>query len=210
MLVSLVALLALIAGSVQGVVINEFYYGTEPPGDNEWIELYNRSAVDIDLQGWQIAVSNNADFQTTHTIMTGDTSGTLIGAGEFFLIAGSGAVLEPVAPSTDTIIADEPNVNLGLGRYGEASVVYGIALLDDSGSTIDTVLYAPSGPTNTWNLVDDTGSSDVLRAKVITMDEVYYRNPIGQDTDDSSVDFQGSGDTLGSPVPVGVSRFELQ
>ena len=189
------ALALLIAGTGQAVVINEFYYGTEPPGDNEWVELYNKSGFDIDLTNWQIAVANNGPFAIIHTITAGDP-GTTITTQDFFLVADA-------VPATATVTG----ANLNLGR-DTGTVVYGIALLDDTGTTVDTVLYAPAGASNTYLLEDDTGSTALTRVKLVGGDESYYRFQ-NQDTDDSSADFFGSGGP-GTPVPVDVRRFILE
>lgn len=198
------ALIMLMGSAVQGVVINEFYYGTAAPGDNEWVELYNRSGSAIDLNNWKIAVSNGGPFQTVHTITSGspDTMiqpGTAPVGGYFLIVDGAGTGLD----------YDANNIDLNLGR-DTGTDGFGIALLDDLGTTIDTVLYTPVGGANTYLLVDDDGSTDILRFKGVAGDQSYTREVLGivTDTNDSSVDFVGTGGP-GTPVPVSVSRFNL-
>jgi len=188
----------LAAIAAQAVVINEFYYGTDPPDDNEWIELYNRSATDIDLTNWKIAVANNGPFTIVHTITTGRPD-AVIRADDYFLITDSGG---------SGFDYDELGVDLGFGR-DSGSAVFGIALIDDNGTTIDTVLYGPSGATNVYNLKDDDGETTITRVKVVSGDQAYSRDAFHTDTNDSSVDFYGTGDQ-GTPVPVEVRRFSVE
>lgn len=188
----------LVAGLAQAVVINEFYYGTAAPGDNEWIELYNLSGMDIDLTSWTLQVANGGGFAPVHQILTGRPD-TLIPGNNYFLISdGAGSGQE-----------DINGVNANLARDNTGSDVYGITLLDDAGTTIDTVLYAPAGATNTFNLKDDDGQTTLTRVLMVVGDQSYTRDVFHTDTNDSSVDFFGSGGA-GTPVPVEVSRFTLE
>jgi len=192
-------LLALVwASSVQGVVINEFYYGTEPPGNNEWIELFNRSSSNINLMNWKVLVANGSGFVQVHAITSGADGGTTIPTSDYFLITdGAGAGMD----------YDVNNVNLNLGRASGTSV-HGIMLVDDTGTSIDTVLYAPAGATNVYNLRDDDGYTSMTRVKGVVGDEALSRNASHTDTNDSSADFSAVG--AGTPVSVEISRFELQ
>lgn len=198
-LVAAAAMAILVSASVHAVVIDEFYYGTEGAGNDEWIELYNRSTMDIDMTGWQIAVANNGPFTVIHTITTGRDTGALIPASCFHLITDG--------PGTGTDY-DENNIDLNLGR-ATGSVVYGIALLDDQGTTIDTVLYGPSGAANTYGLKDDDGYTSLSRVLLVVGDQAYRRKGDHQDTNNSADDFYGTGDQ-GQPVPVEVTRFGLE
>lgn len=191
----------LAAGQAQGVVINEFHYGTPSPGDNEWIELYNLSSMDIDLAGWTIAVANDSGFVTTHTITTGrDTGASIPGNGYFLVTDGTGG--------TGDSQPDESGVNLNLGR-DTGTAVYGIVLVDDAGTSIDTVLYAPAGATNVYNLKDDDGETTLTRVLLVVGDQSHERINNHQDTNNSNVDFAGTFGP-GTPVPVEVSRFTLE
>jgi hypothetical protein len=62
------------------VVFNEVHY--HPEDDEfqlEYVELYNQMAVDIDMSNWRIDGDIDSDFP----------EGTVIGAGEYLVIAKS-------------------------------------------------------------------------------------------------------------------------
>jgi hypothetical protein len=184
--------------SVPAVVINEFYYGTASPGNNEWIEIYNRGSATVNLLNWKIAVANGGPFAVVHNISTGRDNLTSLTGQNFFLVTdGLGAGLD----------FDENNANLNLGRAIGPSV-FGIALVDDVGTTVDTVLYCVLGATNTYNLRDDDGFTSITRVKLVTGDESYSRDDLHADTNNSSSDFYGTGGP-GTPVPVLIRRFSL-
>ncbi|GAB4504362.1 MAG: hypothetical protein Fur0043_13560 [Anaerolineales bacterium] len=66
------------AASALTIVINEVAWaGTQAASDDEWIELYNPSAVEVDLAGWTLKSSDGSPSITL--------SGTLP-AGEYFLL----------------------------------------------------------------------------------------------------------------------------
>ena len=73
------------------VVINELFYHPAENASTEWIELHNQMSVDMDLSAWSLADGINYTFP----------DGTVIGGGEYLVIAA-----DPVALEAATGIAD--------------------------------------------------------------------------------------------------------
>ncbi|MCO6400144.1 MAG: lamin tail domain-containing protein, partial [Verrucomicrobia bacterium] len=67
------------------LMINEFVYHPAS-GQNQWVELFNRNLLPIDLSGFRIQVSDGGSFSTEYVI----PSNTVIGAADFLVIAESG------------------------------------------------------------------------------------------------------------------------
>ena len=67
------------------LIISEVMYvaSTDPSG--EWIEIYNKGAASIDLNGWQICDKANCDVIAT--------SSTIINPGDYFVIGVSAPFL---------------------------------------------------------------------------------------------------------------------
>jgi len=64
LLISLFGVLAISGAGLGAVVINEVELN--PPGDaNEWVELYNNGAEEVDISGWRVWIvdSDPAWFQ---------------------------------------------------------------------------------------------------------------------------------------------------
>ncbi|HKB16871.1 MAG TPA: lamin tail domain-containing protein, partial [Planctomycetota bacterium] len=140
----LALLLLLQAASTAPVVINEFAYDDSGVDDREFIELYNRSALPVDISGWVVdcgdptacagacggapaclAANNNADF----TIPGAPGSGTTVLApGDYYVIGTA------IVPGVDQIFAP------GAAGIIENSEEW-ISLVDPLGSIVDTVSY---------------------------------------------------------------------
>ncbi len=110
--------------------------------EEEWVELYNRSGSAVDLSGWRFA--DAMDYQIP--------DGTMLGAGEYLVIARDSAALAARFPSA-TIIGDFDG---SLSNTGER-----ILLLDGSGNLADEVHYYDGG--NWDDAADGNGSSLELR-----------------------------------------------
>ncbi|HND33402.1 MAG TPA: lamin tail domain-containing protein, partial [Myxococcota bacterium] len=117
------------------VVINEFLPDASGADDGqEWVELYNRGSVTVDVSGWVLALAgstwDNGDEMTL-------ASGLGLPPGGFLLLgtAGGDAPLDLTLPNASS--------------SGEG------LQLRCNGSTVDTVVY---GPSNGDSLSDDTGS----------------------------------------------------
>lgn len=131
-LLLLVALLLFIAftdhtdATAPPVVINELLWmGSPKSAQDEWIELYNMSAQDIDLTGWKLT-KLSSDVESD---MLGISSGT-IPAGGYFLIANYSQENEN---SALTIAPDLVNTDVSLVNSKLL-----IRLYNASGTLVDT------------------------------------------------------------------------
>jgi len=122
------------------LVINEIHY--HPPfvapdeacasdcGDaNQWIEIHNPTGEDLDLSGWRLSSAVRFDFV-----------GTVIGAGEFLVIAND----------LDAFAAENPGVANVVGpwsgRLNHAAET--VVLRNEMGNPVDRVEYGDGGPIN--------------------------------------------------------------
>ncbi|MDB4265154.1 lamin tail domain-containing protein [bacterium] len=127
------------------VVINEIFYHAYPEREpfiereEEWLELYNRSASPVDLSGWKIDGGIEFDFPF----------GTMLPAGGYLVIAEDETALSAKYPGI-TIIGDYS------GRLGNGGDL--IVLEDGNGNPADEVQYFESG---SWHEAADGGGSSL-------------------------------------------------
>lgn len=129
------------------VVINEVMYHFPGIGDEEWIELHNKSGAPVDVSGWRL------DDAVTFTIPGLPASNTtVIPAGGYLVISNNAPLLQAKWPGV-TILG---NFSGNLNNRGER-----IALEDASGNPADELTYADGGK---WpSLADGGGSTLELR-----------------------------------------------
>lgn len=126
-----------IAASPGSVVVNELaWMGSADSSSDEWIELYNTTANDIDLAGWTI----EDDGSTTYAITSG-----VIAAHSYFLIEDA---QEATSVEADIVIP------MSLGNTGDSLV-----LMDETQTVIDTVNES-AGP---WYAGDNTTKATMER-----------------------------------------------
>ena len=131
------------------VVINEIMYHHRAlwtpdytESDEEWIELYNRGTLPVDLSGWTLADAMEFTF----------APGTVLGAGEYLVVANDADALRAKYP--DIVVVG--NFSGTLSDFGER-----IALVDARGNPADEVHYYDDGR---WpQFADGGGSSLELR-----------------------------------------------
>ncbi|MEX2008354.1 MAG: lamin tail domain-containing protein [Candidatus Spechtbacterales bacterium] len=150
---ALIAALVVVVRSVQGaqppVHINEIAWaGTSSSANDEWIELYNTSASDIDLTGWRLVAEDGSPAVTL--------KGEILAHG-FFL-------LERTDDSTTPALADMLYTG-ALSNNGEL-----LKLTDPAGRLIDSV---PGLPTEAsaqggWQAGDNTTKQTMARADDLT------------------------------------------
>jgi len=114
------------------VVIGEVMY-RPGPGEGEWVELYCRSALDVDLSGWSLVDGAGGSGAVPE--------GTVIAAGRYIVVAQdpSGFLARRplcASPLTGTV-SGWPRLNDS--EDGEWADI--VALLDAAGRTIDMVPY---------------------------------------------------------------------
>jgi hypothetical protein len=117
----------------QSIIINEIMY--EPlTGKSEFVELMNRSADTVDLEGWRLMDQPNASGSRT-TVSLAHAS-LRIPPGGYCVVAGDSSVLadHPSLISHKIVI----NSSLSLSNSGEDLV-----LTDLTGALIDSVRYSP-------------------------------------------------------------------
>ncbi len=132
------------------VVINEIMYHPPPQyatppatlfaeSDEEWIEIYNRSAGVVDLTDWKVDGGIQFDF----------AAGTILAAGEYAVIARD----------SDALAEKYPDIRI-LGSFtGRLSDFSEQILIEDSqGNPVDEVTYFEGGR---WPAVADGGGSSL-------------------------------------------------
>lgn len=107
--------------------------------DEEWVELYNRSAAPVDLGGWKLNGGIDYDFP----------DGTVVPAEGYLVVAKDAAAVSVKHPAA-MIIGDYAN---RLGDGGDR-----FSLEDPSGNVVDQVRYEDSGK---WHAAADGGGSSL-------------------------------------------------
>ncbi|HJQ81411.1 MAG TPA: lamin tail domain-containing protein, partial [Lacipirellulaceae bacterium] len=107
--------------------------------DEEWIELYNRGTVPVDLGGWSLA--NAIDFEIP--------AGTMLAPGEYLVVARDAASLQDKYPAIEIVGDFSRNLSDREDR---------ILLIDANGNPADEVHYFDSGR---WPLYADGGGSSL-------------------------------------------------
>ena len=129
---SLVASFELTGAPISPIVINEINYHSAPEFDSgDWIELYNRSEVIIDLSGW-IFMDDNDDHQFILP------EGTLISANGFVVICQNIDLFINRFPDAN-VLAE--SFSFGLNNGGEK-----ISLINSDNQVADSVSYRDSRP----------------------------------------------------------------
>ena len=144
------------------VVINEIMYAPSP-GEPEWVEVYNRSSENINLEGWTFS-----DNSTTKIITD---QNTILPAGSFIVLTKDSSILNYYSVPSDIIEFSLPALN----NTGDAVVIK-----DSPGITIDSVFYLPDwgGSTGGRSLerisADDPGT---FQSNWMTSESIYKATP---------------------------------
>jgi len=169
------------------IKINEFF--PNPDGDDatfEWVELYNTSAVDIDLSGWALQWGTSS-YGSSFNL----PQGTLIPANSHLLIGGEG-VLE-----ADITTPASNDLSMGAASSNADS----LRLLHCGPGVSDTVIYGPSSEDgvaeNTDGWEEDDGSFATNIAPKAVSGVSISRRIDGLDSDVSGSDFMIS--TVNTP-----------
>lgn len=175
LLVLIVAAFLIGAGTARAIsstiVISEFRTRGPSGGNDEFIELYNLSAANVNIGGWKVNGSNSLGTVGTRVTIA---AGTTLGSGCHYLLANAatGGYSGGVAP--------QQTYNTGITDDG------GIAILDGSSVIVDQVgMSAGSAYKEGGTLLPLT--TNVNRS--------YERKPGGSggsgiDTDNNASDFQ--------------------
>jgi hypothetical protein len=114
-----------VAADATNIVISEFRFIGDDGGNDEFIELYNPTSNPIDISGWLISGSNNANPPSTSTRAT-INAGVILQPGQYYLIANNGFT-GPVSP--------DQTYGTGITNDGGVALVLpdGITIIDQVG-----------------------------------------------------------------------------
>lgn len=152
------------------VVISEFRTRGPNGGNDEFVELYNKSDAAIDISGWKIKGSNNTGSVSTRVTVSANTS---LPAHKHFLVTNVNASF-----GYSGTRAGNQTYTLGIADNG------GIALTRPDDTIIDQVGMSSGSAFK---------EGRVLESFTINVDRSYERKPgalagSGQDTDDNRSD----------------------
>ena len=173
------------------IKINEFL--PNPEGDDatfEWVELYNNSAVDVDLAGWSLQWGTSS-YANSFII----PEGTILANG-YILIGGEGV------DGADIVVPADEDLSMGAASSsGDA-----LRLLHCGPGVSDTVIYGPTSDDGLAENPDEWQEDDGLVATSIAPKASsgisISRRIDGIDTDISGEDFMTSiENTPGEPNP---------
>jgi len=147
--------------SIKPIIFNEIMYDPNPGSDSyyEYVELYNRSPIAIDLANWKFVSDGREHVVIADTIHNG--SSTVIASGGFALLAD-----RTESTSTPSIydgayyaIPSSDQAHLRLTLNGAASLSLtnlsnDLILKNAAGSIVDRVNYS-----NSWRSTNDNGNS---------------------------------------------------
>lgn len=184
------------APPVNHVVVSEVMYRPyigDPPGNGEWIELYNPTDQQVDVSGWSLGDAAAPDEYGSGTYTF--PAGTLLPVGGVIVVAQQAADLAFV-PDFEVVIdpaRDDPAVpnmipagewdgfGLALGNEGDE-----VILRDDLGADVDVVVW--DDPADDPVVKGDYPGVIAWRGLVKTSWSLERRPPY-YDTDDCSADF---------------------
>ena len=182
------------------VVINEVYGGggnTNAPYNRDFVELFNKSDVPVDLSGWSIQYTSAAGSFTTANTNRTNLTGT-IQPGEHYLVGqamGAGTTL-PSIGETD----DSGEIAMS-GTAGQVALVDVATSIACSSTTNDTATRCASHP----HVVDFVGYGTAAGtgryagtgpAPTLSNSTSASRNSSSGNTADNAADF-----TAGAPTP---------
>jgi PKD repeat protein len=178
------------------VVFSEIYYDTVgTDADEEWIELYNKSAATVDVGGW-IIIDNNGTG-SSYTI----PSNTTIAAGTYLTIAANSIGFNALYGFDADVYGSIPALN----NTGDT-----LLLRDGSSTEVDAVAWeggATSGTPATWgsatNPVSATGSSITRTDPAVDTDTYADWSVVSNNGDpqtQSTTPPSGGGDVVFSEI----------
>ena len=129
-----IILLASGAAADSVVVFNEIMYHPQAGNNVEWIELYNQMGIDIDMSGWSLQGGIEYSFP----------EGTIIGAGDYMVVASSPELLLNQAPLGALVFGPFTGK---LSNNGET-----LYLVNNSGRLLNEMRYRDSGD---WPVAPD-------------------------------------------------------
>jgi hypothetical protein len=150
------------------VVVNEVQTRGAGGTADEFVELYNTEAYNIDLNGWQLLYRNAADNSGGASLVYYTFTNLLIGANSYALLAGGGF--------TGTATVD------GLLAGGLSSAGGAVGLADITGTLVDSVSWQTLTASNLFT--ESSAAANPPSGQSIG------RSPNGSDTGDNASDFK--------------------
>ena len=154
------------------VVINEYNHDDTGGDNQEFVELY--ANVTTDISGWTLNGEDGTSANTSNGSLT-IPSGTILNAGEFYLISDD----------LDPAIVDLSITGVSLENGAE-----GLYLADTSGTVIDSVIWEFADWTNpvpSW--IEGTGIYGAIQLHENTRFNSASRSSDGKDTNVNGCDF---------------------
>ncbi|AFH40207.1 putative extracellular nuclease (plasmid) [Thermus thermophilus JL-18] len=153
------------------VVVNEFRFRGPNGGNDEFIELFNRSCSPVNLSGWKLqGLSATGSWGDRVTL-----ANVTLAPGQYYLLANTS--------SGGYSLSAQPDQTYGTGVADNRAV----RLLDAQGQVVDLVGFASSGQ------YEGTGLPDGPTSGVSTQIS-WKRIPSGKDTNNNAQDFQYGND----------------
>lgn len=118
------------------IVINEIMYDPRP-GEAEYVELFNRSTVAVDLANWRLGDKKDTSGRSTAQIIS---RLPLVVSGPGFVVVATDSIIF----RTFSYLRDpEYSVELRSGAFSLNNTGDNLILSDPSGTTVDSVRYSP-------------------------------------------------------------------
>jgi len=153
------------------VVVNEFRFRGPNGGNDEFIELFNRSCSPVNLSGWKLqGLSATGSWGDRVTL-----ANVTLAPDQYYLLANTS--------SGGYRLSAQPDQTYGTGIADNRAV----RLLDAQGQVVDLVGFASSGQ------YEGTGLPDGPTSGVSTQIS-WKRIPSGKDTNNNAQDFQYGND----------------
>ena len=183
------------------IVISEFRTRGPSGGNDEFVELRNRSAGPLDISGWHLqGCSSGSPGNATNRVTVG--SDVVLQAGGSYLFANV------TSPGYSGTVQPDETYGTGFTDFSATNFA-GIRIVDDEGSVRDGV-GAPNSPCR-----EGTG----ILTPTANGDNSFERIGGTTDTNDNQADFQGpkpgnpqnsGGNTTGRPPIEGLRIHDIQ
>lgn len=157
------------AGEGARVVINEFRFRGPNGGNDEFIELFNRSCTPVNLGGWKVQGLSGTGSTWSDRVTLANVT---LEPGQYYLLANTGSAGYSLS------VAPDQTYTTGISDNRA------VRLLDAGGQVVDLVGFASSGQFEGQGLADGPTSSTGLGQIS------WKRIPSGKDTDNNLQDFQ--------------------
>ncbi len=134
-LLSLTILATCVATSNATVVINEYMADDSGTDDREFVELYNRGNVAVDISGWVVAGRDSTTNNPTATIPGALNSGTTVLApGGYYVLANTGTLNANQVVAANFLENDNETIELWQGAYNTGTLIDAVSIETNKGN----------------------------------------------------------------------------